>query len=354
MKKSILILCLSGLFVSNFFSQEVTDTIIEENSAGEKPAHFSLSVEPLFGLKYGQLDEYVFIQKCDYDDDKLSELNWELKPELYYGLKLHGNWKSLFAETHLTCGIPGDSGQMIDSDWQNVGTANAQNYQYKTNYSESDNHLDYDISFGLKIGYNIFNTSANFCIRPTIAFDYNNIKFTGEGGTAWYGKSSAIEGKYYSRYDDKENQTVQRLSGRVIIYQRLTYYFWLGSDFSLTMPLPEGLKTESNSLSVNAGFFFTPYIYAVSYDAHLVTKTDFADLTVDFLGAFKFNFGLTYSFNERHSISLNTSYLYMRQLRGDDYYKSNYESNYNKSDNADGGAGASWFDINLSYKFKIF
>ena len=315
--------------------------------------NFSLSVEPLFGMKWGQIDEYVFFNNCAYDDDKLSELNWEIKPEFYYGLKISGGWKDFFGESYFSAGIPKETGLMIDSDWLNVSVSNAQDYQYKTNYSESDNRLDYDINFGFKGGYD-FQIKDFINIKPALAFDYSNIKFTASGGTGWYGKSASIDGRYYAPYSDTENRDVHNFSGRVITYKRIAYTFWLGSDFSIALPLPDFLTGDSQSLSLNTGFFISPYVYAVSFDAHLSRKSDFADLTVDYFSAFKWNLGLTYEFNSRHSLSINANYFYMKVLRGDDYEKTSSDTNYTKSTYADGGAGAKYFDINLSYKFKIF
>ena len=305
---------------------------------------FSLSVEPLFGMKYGQIDEYVFLKASKQSSDKLSELNWEIKPELYYGIKIRGGWKGFFEESHFTAGIPMKSGQMLDSDWQNIQytSANGGN-TLQTNYSESDNYLDYDISFGFKGGYE-FQIREIFKIKPAIAFEYQNIKFTGKNGTGWYGNSKS-GGGYYA-YDDTENQNVRDFSGKEVVkYQRITEYLWMGSDFSLDLPM---------GFSVNTGFFLAPYVYAISYDNHLLTKKDYADKTIGFFAAFKWNLGASYNINERHSISLNASYFYMRVISGDNYEKDSSQKSYSSSTLVDGGAGAKYFDLTLSYKFKIF
>ena len=305
---------------------------------------FSLSVEPLFGMKWGQVDEYVFLKQSKQSSDKLSELNWEIKPELYYGLKIRGGWKGFFEESHFTAGIPMKSGQMLDSDWQNIQytSANGGNTS-QTNYSESDNLLDHDISFGFKGGYE-FQVKEIFKIKPAVAFEYQNIKFTGKNGKAWYG-SSKSGGGYYA-YDDTENQTVTDFTGKEVIkYQRVADYLWLGSDFAVKLPM---------GFSVNTGFFLAPYVYAISYDNHLMKGVDYADKTIGFFAAFKWNLGASYNINERHSVSLNASCFYMRVLRGDDYYKADTSTVYKKSSDSDGGAGTKYFDLTLSYRFKIF
>ena len=304
---------------------------------------FSLSVEPLFGMKWGQIDEYVFFKNSNQSSDKLSELNWEIKPEFYCGLKIRGGWKGFFEETHFTAGIPMKSGQMMDSDWLNIlYTSASGGNTLKTNYSESDNYLDYDFIFGLKSGYE-FQIKEIFKIRPALAFEYQNIKFTGKNGKAWYGNSKSGGGKY--AYDDTEHQIIHDFSGQeVVSYQRIADYIWLGSDFSLDLPM---------NFSVNAGFFLAPYVYAISYDNHLLTKNDYADKTVGIFSAFKWNLGVNYNISKRHSISINASYFYMSEIRGDDYSKTSSATSYQKDSTVDGGAGANWFDLSLSYKFKI-
>ncbi|MBR0495775.1 MAG: omptin family outer membrane protease [Treponema sp.] len=307
---------------------------------------FSLSVEPLFGMKWGQVNEYVFSKKSKFSYDKLSELNWEIKPEWYCGLNVQGGWNQFFIETGVKFGIPRKTGLMIDSDWQNIEkTVAGGGNTVKTNYSESDNYLDYDISFGVKGGYK-FPIMEYFSIEPAIAFERQIIKFTANGGTAWYGKSKTGGGLY--PYNDTAHQTIYSFAGQdVISYKREFTCLWLGTDFSFLAPY-------SNTLIFNTGFFFAPYVYAVSYDSHLIKEIDYADLTTGFFGAFKWKLGAEYKINDRHSICLNANYFYMRVLRGDDYEKKSSESNYKKSNEADGGAGARYFDLCFSYRFKLF
>lgn len=313
---------------------------------------FSLSVEPLFGMKWGQMNEYVFSKKSKFSYDKLSELNWEIKPEWYYGLNIQGGWKRFFVETGVKFGVPKHTGLMIDSDWQNIfySSANGGN-TVKTNYSESDNYLDYDVSFEIKGGYE-FKIFEIFTLKPAIAFEYQNIKFTGKNGTGWYGYTVGANDVYnygpWYNCEDTNHQKILDFSGEeVIVYNRVADYLWLGSDFSFLAPY-------SNTLIFNTGFFFAPYVYAVSFDYHLIREFDYADLTTGFFGAFKWNLGAEYKINDRHSIILNANYFFMRVLRGDDYEKKSSESNYKKSNAADGGAGARYFDLCFSYRFKLF
>lgn len=311
---------------------------------------FSLSVEPLFGLRRGQIDEYVFLKKSNFSNDKLSELNWEIRPEWYYGFNIHGGLKQFFVETGLKFGVSGETGQMMDSDWLNAQTTSkkAAGHDYKTCYSEHDNHLDYDINFKIKSGFE-FKIFEIFGIKPSFSYDYQNIKFTGKNGKGFYGygkdQNFYNENKYYAAYDDTANQYVKEFSGRVITYQRELSLLWLGSDFSVDLPL---------HFSLTAGFFFAPYVYAVSYDCHLTKNEDYADLTKGSFSAFKWNLGAEYKLNDRHSFSIIASWFRMNELRGENYEKESSKSSFKKSSAVDGGAGARYFDLCFSYRFKLF
>lgn len=303
---------------------------------------FSLSIEPIMGIRNGQIDEYVFLKNSRYSDDKLSELNWEIKNEFYMGFKAHSAWKSFFQELSFSFAIPKNSGQMQDSDWLNIEEANQYSYLYKTHYSESDNHLDNDFSFGIKAGYD-FKIKDRFNIKPSFYFEYSNTKFTAKGGTCWYGNKKNAN-TYYAYYDTA-NRTITKLSGSVIDYKRINYFFWIGSDFSIDL---------SRNFSLNTGFFFAPYAYVVSYDTHIIRGYEFADLTIDYFSAFKGNLGLSYKIAQRHSISLTAGFFYLKTIRGDSFLKKSGETYYKSTNSTDGGAGAKYFDLTLSYKFKIF
>ncbi|MBR4373907.1 MAG: omptin family outer membrane protease [Treponema sp.] len=307
---------------------------------------FSLSVEPVFGVRNGQVDEYVFLKECDYDDDKLSELNWDLQNEFLYGAKIDANLKRFFVNTQFSLGIPRKSGTMIDSDWMNVQLKNASDYQYKTNYSVSDNYLESDFDFSVKLGADIplgtFGITT-IDVKPFVGFDYNSISFIAKGGTAWYGNTNSKG--FYSPYDDESNRSVYNLDGDVISYERKSYIFWLGFETEFDFP---------NPLSVSTGFQVSPYLYAESIDTHLLTKRMYGDKTPGFFSAFKWHIAESFKFTPRLSLVLDFSWLYVRVLRGDDYIKTISATAYTKSTDADGGAGEHYFDFSLGFCVRVF
>lgn len=303
-------------------------------------------------MKYGQVDEYVFLKECDYDDDKLSELNWDIKSEIYAGAEIEVGYKKFFSEMKITFGIPMKTGSMLDSDWINAKIQNTENYQYKTCYSEHDNYLDDDFSFDINLGYDfdIFNNdNIKIKINPLFGFEYNKISFTAKNGIGYYGYGWANNFKdkngYYAKWNDEENIVITNFSGDVITYSRQTYIFWLGFD---------SIFTIFDKIDVDLGFKISPYIYAESIDTHIGRNTMFGDKTPGYFSAYKFNLGTSYKINDRNLITLNAIYFFTRTLRGNDYSKSTSAKTYNLSTDTDGGAAEHYFDISLSWRIKIF
>lgn len=316
---------------------------------------FSLELEPLFGLKSGQADEYVFLKHSNYDDDKLSELNWEFDHEFYGGLKINAGFKNIFLETSFSAGIPETVGTMKDSDWKNLTYSQDSMAYYQTNYSESDNSLEYDFSYKIKAGY-AFNLpkfkQLKTSIKPFVGYQYKFFKFNGKNGTAWYGNAIGTRtydalGPYY-KYDDEENQSILDFSGqRVISYKRQNSIFWIGLDAEFTF---------FDDFIFTTGFKASPYLYCESVDNHHKSSTDYLDVTPGYFAAFNWNLGAEYKITARQSICLNAEYFYMRVLRGDDYQKNSSYSKFKESDKdsyIDGGAAEHYLTVSLSYKLKL-
>lgn len=312
-----------------------------------KKTDFSFSVEPLFGLKNGVVDEYVFLKESSYSSDKLSELNWDIKNELYGGIKLNGSFKNVFLETSFTAAIPKSSGITKDSDWLNTQIKNTENYQYKTNYSEHDNYIDYDIGAKVKAGYEfklLQDTKVKLSLKPFAEFQYENFQFTCKDGTCWYGAD--LE-SYYARWNDWDNQRSDAgdKSGKVMAYQRQNLILWLGSDFKIELP---------KNFTILAGFKVSPYLYSESIDSHYLTPTYYLDVTPGYFSVFDANLGVEYSLTKKQSFVLTAEGFYMKTLRGNDYINSKKKwSKDDKSDEADGGSAQRYINITFAYKIQI-
>lgn len=339
--KKVLPLVLAFPFFSIFASVYATAEI--------KKTDFSLSVEPLIGVKNGQVNEYVFLKEPIYDCDKLSELNWEIKNEFYSGLKLNGGYKNIFLEAGFTAGFPLKCGTMKDSDWLNNNSSEVtetSGHDYKTNYSESDNYIDYDISASLKTGYSFKLPELKKIstkISPFFEFEYQLFKFTAKNGTAWYGNET--EG-YYAAWNDEETRSIKYLSGDVISYKRQNFIFWLGGSIAFNLP---------KDFSVGAGFKFSPFVYSESIDCHHLRGLYFLDIVSDFCSLFNYNFNTEYKIDSKKSICLNADYLYMKTLRGKSYSSDSQKwSKDNELEDSEGGADQHCFNISLSFKYNFF
>lgn len=338
---------------------------------------FKLYLEPVFGFRRGQLDEFVYLKTSNYGDDKLSELNWEYLPEIYGGFNLGVEIFKIFAEAGINFGMAEKTGLVKDSDWYNNDPATVKlknaltTVNCKTNYSECDNNLKSDINVDVKLGYrfglNIKTLSdhgISFNIKPFAGFQYKYIKFDGENGKYAYGKFTSK--KVLSSWNDIRNTTVGVFAnnpvfkmynyyydGRDISYERQNYIIWAGADVEVSLPY---------NLGVNAGFQVSPYLYSESIDTHHYNSlsngkigTKYGDVTPGYFSAFKWNLGLTYNITERQSVSLNGSYYIMKTIRGKNFKKGiNDYSSYTKNEICDGGAGEHSLDFSVSYKFKIF
>lgn len=325
-----------------------------------KKTDFSFSVEPLFGLKNGVVDEYVYWNNSTYDDDKLSELNWDIKNELYGGIKLNGSFKNVFLETSFTAAIPKSSGITKDSDWKNVCISDYSDWQFKTNYSETDNYIDYDIGAKVKAGYEfklLQDKKVKLSLKPFVGFQYENFQFTTKDGTAWYGnvKNEIYTdlGKYELCYgcSDTDNRNVFKFSslsnydGKSISYQRQNLIIWLGSDFKIELP---------KKITVLAGFKVSPYLYSESIDSHYLTNYYYLDVTPGYFSVFDANLGVEYALTKKQSFVLTAEGFYMKTLRGNDYENSKKKwSKDDKSSLVDGGAAQRYINITFAYKIQI-
>lgn len=346
-----------------FYESEENNKNVKYEESASETKFFSFSIEPLFGVKIGQVDEYVFLNNCDYADDKLSELNWEIKPEYYVGAKLSGEIYNIFVESSFFAGIPSKTGKMFDSDWFNVQYSGLEDYQYKTTYSESDNYLKKDFSFEIKVGYDFnFPEIKKIKINAKLFadFQYKNIKFDGKNGTQWYPK---FLGNYYPEWSDSENVSINYMYGIPISYERWTYITWLGFDANVDF---------GKHFSASAGFKVSPYLYSESLDNHYWSDSskstsynggqynyysssskDYLDKTPGFFKAFNWNLGFALNINEHNSFLLNGEYFLMSLIRGDNYLKLSSAKTFLKSSDADGGAAERYFNISISYRLNL-
>ena len=211
---------------------------------------FQFSVAPKYAIQNGQVNEYVLYS----NGNLLSELNWEIQNMSMLGFNASMGWEMLLLETNCLWGFPKESGILMDSDWQIQSM--------KTDYSESDNYIDYMGDIELRIGINIKTWNFMYII-PYFGINYHRVKFTARDGTAWYGSGKKTMVAYNDASvapQDLYELAVARLGDsaihEVITYDRETFNYILGlkvkvaflSRFTISSDCGLSLFTQINSL----------------------------------------------------------------------------------------------------------
>ncbi|MFA6937915.1 MAG: omptin family outer membrane protease [Treponema sp.] len=296
MKKSLLI-CSAVLI---FFNLAL--------AAEEKTS--SVTIEPFTSIKYGKLGEYVYDTDSNGDLQKLSYLEWEVKPLVLAGLNASAKTKNItIAYNFLSYGVPLSSGNMYDSDWMALT-------DMKTNYSISENTLNHFLQAGCNVNYT-FKTNTIISITPGAGFDFSSISFSARNGYGWYGD--------YERSTTHENISWNSpyakyyASGELmgIDYSRETFYTWLGfsanADFN-----------KYFSLSFSA--YISPYTFVSSIDKHFSNSTStvytaYNDLMDCYFSYFKTSLASEVNFSKNFSLCLNVNCLIGESAIGITYSK---------------------------------
>jgi hypothetical protein len=231
-----------------------TSTLPRSYAEGKSSAAFHIWVEPLCGVRWGSLGEYVYAPDYTGSYVKLSYLQWEEKPVWYYGGKIGASLKNITLTGYATGTVPAACGSMKDSDWQNYYYGDTST---KTNYSISDNELVSGIQAGGVLSYS-FHPSMNLSVSPVVSFDFDYTSMSAANGTGWYGNE---QGSGYAAWDST-NRTIYDFTGETVCsYRRYTYTGWLGCKASYTF---------SNRWQFGLSGSVSPYMYMYSFDHHFL------------------------------------------------------------------------------------
>jgi len=301
--------------------------------AQEKQSGFGLSITPLFGMINGQVNEIVY--RNSYSDLLESELQWNMKPLFYTGLAADFAPVDNFARhgfvgnLSFKFGFPQRTGIMEDRDWQyeNPGTL--------TNYSRHDNFSERAIMADISLGYSF--PLVNF-IALGINLDFSYMHFY------WIARDG-----YYQYIDSDSNGNILPgqtwtdaipkvyLNGRVCEYTQNWLLFSPGFF----------LKARLGSLfSLNSNFNYSPFIYCVDRDDHLLINKTFLDYL--YYGQYlKGSGGITFSPMNNLDLTLFLSYSSITDSRGDAYI-------YSVKYPGIAGVGYSVFEVGLSARMRLF
>lgn len=296
--------------------------------------HTHLSLEPLFGIRYGTLNEYVFENSNKVGYHKLSQLDWDIKPLFYVGGKISVSHK-LFDFAFYGGGFfPSRCGTMYDSDWQSPSDVTM-----KTNYSESDNILNNGAFCGTSFGVSF--APFNFLVlSPSLSVDYEYYSFTGKDGWKRYGNSS-------TPYDD-ENVPKEYFSGDVIDYSRNHFFTWLGFAAQFK---------PFSAVEVATCVYTAPFIYIDSLDYHILRNTYFYDSLYGFFKGWKFDSAVIWNISSRFSVKAAAAFTLINCIKGTTYSTNSSEDGpYSESskESSEPGAGAQFWSWSLSAEYRPF
>lgn len=262
----------------------------------------NLEIQPTYTLENGVYNEFVYQYDNDGNEQKLSELNWNLKNISNFGTAITIGYKYINLSGDFSISIPKRSGFMFDSDWQDTS-----DYSKKTNYSISENTLLTNYKTNVFLSGN-FKLSNDFSFLPYLNFCYTYTSFSGNNAYGWYGDSSypmvawdSPEAIYYEK---------GILCG--IDYSRANYYFNLGTKY-------ECKPIQSVSLAFDLGI--TIYSLTKSIDTHFSnhTKTEgnsYYDVMSGWLTGCKLGLDGTFSFNKHFIAGINYNLFLQGQISG--------------------------------------
>lgn len=305
----------------------------------------SLTVTPDFGVVQGKINEFVYyvpnpegsgVQNSEIR--KMSELNWDAFWIPYLGSSFSVELDTgSYVNFGFDAGIPKSSGVMVDRDWINCVYFPDKNWL--TNYSKHENNLlsyyNIDFSMGQK-----FSFSRGFAVKPELFVTNNVFSFYGEKGTGKYGKNwqFADDGELVEPAESGEDMTWKSV---VISYKQNRVFAGLGL---------EAEKAFNFGLALCL-FGKVRFAYVQAEDYHYNTTTDYLDKPYGF-GGILAGGSVSYSFNEKHKISLKGTYDWLPLILGPDYINE-YEDFWSTDSHYIGGASSSLMTLSLSYTYSF-
>lgn len=320
-----------GSLVSIIF---ISFTLAAEEKEG---GHYGFTLSPGMGILCGHAEEIVY--KYSKNDQYLSELLWDLKPLVYFGLdagfgprdpfRRHG----FIMDGSFKYGLPLKTGIIEDRDWMSGNN-------YLTHYSRHDAiskmALLADVSAGYSwrlTDYLALGAYGDF-VYMRFSWDAKDgyIQYAGEDGHGdYYHWSSDIEKDEISGVGIKYTQNWFILSPGISLAGKLGHYFTLRGDIC-----------------------YSPLIYSVNRDDHIFKKIiywDYPALGHYINGGVRFTFSPTANFD----LELSAFYRFIKGSRGRSYEQSAYPGSKAYQTSSDGaGSGFSALDVSLAAKIRVF
>lgn len=331
-----------------FFYLLTSFAVFSETKTEEKD-YLALRITPEIGLLNGSVKEYVFENSCLNKDHKESELDWDVKNIVLFGIS--GDFDILdyvYAGINFDIAVPADSGYMQDYDWLNsmgsiYGHAEweKENPQELTNYSKHDNRLEKCLSFSVGLGGNIY-LPMDFKITPFAAYSFDYIGFTGSDGYGTY------------KWNDFKDEPFE---GNVIAYKQETN------------AILAGVKVQTSFLPktfLSAEFCFSPALtFTNASDYHFKNGGALNPYGMAYLDKFKNIWQIKagtraqFVFNQHHSAGLSGTLQYIPLQKGQNYTKPlskekiPEKGKWSEAPGIKGGLQRFLWSVRLSYSFSL-
>jgi outer membrane protease len=249
------------------------------------------------GVMYGVARELVY-SSFNGESGLLSELDWDLRPLVYTKAELIMNTAGGFAASlDVRMGIPAKTGIVQDSDWKNFPYDGDTS---KTHYSQNDCFTERAILLDAQVGW-VFPLASWIALRPFLAFDFMDFKWTGRDGYLQYPPQGAAP---YTPWSADEPRTP--MSGVSIIYQQTWFIPVIGIESKLSL---------GENLTGSVSFAVSPVVFCNDVDNHVHAGSDFYD---DTSGGFMLEpkVSLDWQVTVRAKLSLAVSFRHIEGLVG--------------------------------------
>lgn len=337
MNKKSFVLILSILFfpLSWIYAQEATVTPDDE---------IVFSVSPVTAYKNGMLGEYVYVKDVNNQEQKLSELDWEIKNLFLIGADFSVGFKNFIIDLNVLFGIKNQNGKMQDSDWLNYLTE----YDFidplvKTNYSISSLELKNNINADLTLFYKFYD-DEQFCLLPYFAINIDYIDFSAYGGEGWYGSNDVVNPPVSWDSPLAKHYTSGQLGG--VDYTRQTYSTLIGIKN----------KFNFNKFHFDIDLAVSPFLYISSLDVHSsatgIAGSFFDDEIFGFFSLIRLNSLLQFDFTKNSSIFLGIEYSALTKVQGTTFVSTNKKNWYKKTSCYAKADGETW-QIKAGYRFSF-
>ncbi|MBQ9630266.1 MAG: omptin family outer membrane protease, partial [Treponema sp.] len=294
--------------------------------------NFELSVSPTISTRVGTINEYVFEKNSNGELKKLSELNWDIKPLIFFGLDFSFSWKFLSLDIYGKIANPMSTGKMEDSDWLDLNDV-------KNIYSIHEVNVSSAFDIGANFSY-MHKSAENFFVGFSFAADFSHIALHARNGYGWYGDS------YYGgkgvNVPWEDGKFFSRLQG--IDYKRKSIFLWLGGNMKLY---------PHKKFSANLSFAVSPYTYIFSIDNHYGRSPGyFADVIHSSFSVCKVQLCSDFAVTENFLLALNIDWFVSNIMKGKTYAAYTNAGPWYTLD-ASGGASVNYFSASLCGKFRF-